>query len=120
VRKPFERLVRAFKLNLNKKYYVGGSFIRSNSIVTITPLVGQILIELEMRREQGEITEVYLFYNRPEIGSIYTAVMQRLLPLEVLWRDELASITWLSRNLPVVMNDGIKTLQGFIHEYLFL
>lgn len=103
-----------------KNLLLGGSFTLPNSIAAVTPLVGQILTELEMHREQGEITEVYLFYNRPESGAIYASVVQQLLPLEDVWRDELATITWPSGNLPEVMNDGIKTLQAFIHEYLFL
>lgn len=103
-----------------EKLLIGGNFILPNSISAITPLVGQILIELEMRREKGEITEVYLFYNRPKSGSIYTSVSLRLLPLDDVWRDELATIPWPSVNLPEVMNDGIKTLLAFVNEYLFL
>lgn len=104
----------------DKKLLLGGSFPLPNAISAITPLVGQILIELDMRREKGEITEVYLFYNRPELGSIYTSVSLRLLPLDDVWRDNLATIPWPSKNLPQVMNNGMKTLLAFVNEYLFL
>ena len=103
-----------------EKLLLGGSFNLPNSISAITPLVGQVLTELEMRREKGEITEVYLFYNRPTSESIYTSVSLRLIPLDDVWRDELAKIPWPSVNLPEVMNDGIKTLLAFVNEYLFL
>lgn len=105
---------------LEKKLTLGGSFILPNSIGAITPLVGQILTELEMRREKGEIAEVYLFYNCPKSGSIYTSVSLRLLPLDDVWMDSLATIPWPSGNLPEVMNDGIQTLLAFVNEYLFL
>jgi len=105
---------------VEKKLSLGGSFMLPNSIGAITPLVGEILIELEMRREKGEIAEVYLFYNRPKAESIYTSVNLRLLPLDEVWRDDLGKIIWPSENLPEVMNDGIKTLLAFVNEYLFL
>ncbi|MEO6354488.1 MAG: F0F1 ATP synthase subunit gamma, partial [Burkholderiaceae bacterium] len=47
----------------------GKNFTLPNSISAIAPLVGQILIEMETQREQGEIAQVYLFYNRPMSGS---------------------------------------------------
>ena len=43
-------------------------FVLPNAIRAITPLVGQILIEVETQREKGEIAPVYLFYNRPPPG----------------------------------------------------
>jgi F-type H+-transporting ATPase subunit gamma len=98
----------------------GGSFILPNSIAAITPLVGRILIELEKRREKKEITQVYLFYNRPKLGAIYTPVSQRLLPLDDVWRRNLTTISWPTGNLPEVMNDGTDTLLAFVHEYLFV
>lgn len=105
---------------VEKKLSLGGRFILPNSIGAITPLVGQILTELEMRREKGEIMEVYLFYNRPESASIYESVSQRLLPLDNIWIADLITIPWPSGNLPEVMNDEIKTLLAFVNEYLFL
>ena len=77
---------------------LGGIFILPNSIAAITPLVGRILIELEKRREKGEITQVYLFYNRPKLGAIYTPVSQRLLPLDDAWRRNLTTISWPTGN----------------------
>lgn len=98
----------------------GKSFILPNSISAITPLIGQILIEMEAQREQGEIAQVYLFHNRPRTGAIYTPVSQRLLPLDNEWRRELAATPWPTGNLPEVMNDSERTLPAFIREYLFV
>ncbi|MCC8986241.1 MAG: F0F1 ATP synthase subunit gamma [Candidatus Contendobacter sp.] len=95
-------------------------FVLPNAIGAITPLVGQILIEVETRREQGEIAQVYLFHNRPEARAIYTPVSQRLLPLDDVWRRDLATLHWPTGNLPEVMNDGGQTLLAFVREYLFV
>ncbi len=99
---------------------LGESFTLPNSISVITPLVGQILIEMENHREKGAITQVYLFHNRPKTGAIYTPVSQRLLPLDDLWRRDLAAIRWPTHNLPEVMNDGEQTLLTLVREYLFV
>lgn len=98
----------------------GQNFTLPNSISAISPLVGQILIETETQREQGEIAQVYLFYNRPGTGSAYAPVRQRLLPLDDVWRRDLAAIDWPSKNLPEVMNHKEEALLAFVREYLFV
>ena len=99
---------------------VRGSFTLPNSISAITPLVGQILIEMETQREKGAVTQVYLFHNRPKTGAIYAPVSQRLLPLDSSWRRDLAAIRWPTHNLPEVMNGGEQTLLALVREYLFV
>jgi len=96
------------------------NFILPNSINAITPLVGQILIEMESQREKGKITQVYIFHNRPRSGAIYAPVSQQLLPLDEAWRHSLATIRWPTQNLPEVINNGKQVLQALIREYLFV
>jgi F-type H+-transporting ATPase subunit gamma len=97
-----------------------GLFAVPNSVKAITPLVGQILIESETRRNQGEVTELHLFYNRLTAGALYAPVSQRLLPLDETWRRRLAELPWPTGNLPEVMDGGTATLRALIHEYLFV
>lgn len=97
-----------------------GLFTVPNSVKAITPLVGQILVESEMRHNQGEVTELHLFYNRPMSGAVYVPVSQRLLPLDEDWRRNLAELPWPTRSLPEVMGGGTATLQALIREYLFV
>jgi len=97
-----------------------GLFTVPNSVKAITPLVGQILMESETRRSQGEVTELHLFYNRPTSGAVYAPVSQRLLPLDENWRRKLAELPWPTGNLPEVMGGGTTTLRALIREYLFV
>jgi len=97
-----------------------GLFTVPNSVKTITPLVGQILVESEARQRHGEVTELHLFYNRPTSGAVYTPVSQRLLPLDDNWRRKLAKLPWPTGNLPEVMGGGTATLRALIREYLFV
>jgi F-type H+-transporting ATPase subunit gamma len=95
-------------------------FTLPNSIGAITPLVGQILIEMEARREKDEITQVYVFHNQPKTGAIYTPVSQRLLPLDAEWRRDLATTKWPTGNLPEVFGENEKILRALVREYLFV
>ena len=97
-----------------------GRFTVPNSVKAITPLVGQILVESEALRNRGEVAELYLFYNRPVSGAVYTPVSQRLLPLDENWRRELAELPWPTNNLPEIMGDKTETLRALIREYLFV
>ncbi|MFA6063469.1 MAG: F0F1 ATP synthase subunit gamma [Gallionella sp.] len=87
-----------------------------NSIAAITQLVGHILQDIDAQR--GEVAEVYLFHNRPRSGSLYEPVMQRLLPFDATWRQQLAAQPWPTGNLPEVIH--AMTEQALIREYLFI
>ncbi len=96
------------------------AFMLPNSISAITPLVAQVLLTMETRRESGEISQVYLFHNRPMAGNLYTPVIQRLLQLDDQWRRELAAIRWPTANLTEVVGGGVRTLRALVREYLFV
>lgn len=98
----------------------GVRFALPNAIGAITPLVGQILAEVEALREQGGMSQVYVFHHRPQAGAIYTPVLQRLLPLDVAWRQAISALPWPSSNLPQVLHAGEATLRAFVREYLFV
>jgi F-type H+-transporting ATPase subunit gamma len=97
-----------------------GRFTVPNSVKAITPLVGKIIMESGTRHSQDEGAELYLFYNRPTSGAVYTPVSQRLLPLDENWRNNLANRPWPTGNLPEVIGGGIATLRVLISEYLFV
>jgi len=96
-----------------------GPFPVPNSVKAITPLVGQILLESELRQQHG-IAELHLFHNCPKSGAVYEPVDQRLLPLDEEWRRKLAALPWPTPNLPEVIGGGTATLRAFISGYLFV
>jgi F-type H+-transporting ATPase subunit gamma len=86
----------------------------------ITVLVGNILIDIETARENGEINEFYIFNNRLKIGTGYEPVSLRLLPLDYKWERDLKNKKWPTNKLPQIVG-GIKpTLFALIKEYLFV
>lgn len=97
-----------------------GLFTVPNSVKAIASLVGQIQIESEAHQVKGEYAHVYVFHNRPKLGSLYEPVSQRLLPLDTQWEQSLAQVRWPAVNLPEVMHSSTATLSALIHEYLFI
>ena len=97
-----------------------GLFAVPSSVKAITPLVGQIQVESEAHRAEGEYAQLYVFHNRPRSGALYEPVSQRLLPLDAQWEQGLAKIPWPTKTLPEVMCGGTATLRGLIREYLFI
>ncbi|SEL23162.1 F0F1 ATP synthase subunit gamma [Nitrosovibrio tenuis] len=115
---------------------LAGFFTVPLSVQAITPLVGQILIEIlaggeTHRRTAGQqgsqqesqresVQQLYLFYNSRRSGAVYEPVSQRLLPLDETWRRSMARIPWPTRKLPEVLGSSTTTLQALIREYLFV
>jgi len=97
-----------------------GLFTVPNSVQAITPLVGQIQIESEAHRDKDRNAPLWVFHNRPASGALYEPVSQRLLPLDMQWRQSLAKIHWPTANLPEDLGHGIATLRALIREYLFI
>ena len=96
------------------------NFNLPSSINAITPLVGQILLEVEKLREHGTLPRLYLFHNSPQSGAVYAAKSQCLLPLDAVWRQDLANMNWPTKNLPEVMDGSEQTLLALLREYLFV
>lgn len=99
---------------------VEGLFALPNSVQTIAPLVGKILLATEGDHGPGDVADLYLFYNRSKFGASFEPVSQQLLPLDVAWLRELARLPWPSGNLPEEIGDNTATLRVLIREYLFI
>jgi F-type H+-transporting ATPase subunit gamma len=99
---------------------VDGLFTVPVSVQAITPLVGQIQIESEAHRAEGEYAQLYVFHNRPKSGALYEPIGQRLLPLDAQWERGLAEVPWPTKMLPEITCAGTSTVRGLIREYLFI
>ena len=91
-----------------------------SSVNAITPLVGEILIEIEAAREQHDVVDVYLFHNHPKAAGVFEPVCKRLLPLDHAWQSKLAKLPWPTKMLPEVIEGPAPTLEAFIRGYLFV
>ncbi len=97
-----------------------GQFPLPSSVKGIVPLVGQLQIKSETHRTQVGYERMYVFHNKPKMGSLYEPVSQRLLPLDAHWLQGLTQIRWPTVSLPEVVGTGSVTLRALIREYLFI
>ncbi|TDE18102.1 F0F1 ATP synthase subunit gamma [Dyadobacter psychrotolerans] len=95
-------------------------FLVPGSVQLISPLVGEILIEIHQHSAEFENPEVYIFHNQPKSDYGYTPVVQKILPLDENWLDSFIKTKWPSNNLPQVVGDPKRTLSALIREYLFI
>jgi F-type H+-transporting ATPase subunit gamma len=90
-----------------------------DSVAAITPLIGQILIDVQQAIEKGEVVEIYLFHNRPKEGSAYEPVSRQLFPLDHAWKVRMSAIPWPTRIPPEVIEGATPALQAFVRGYIF-
>jgi F-type H+-transporting ATPase subunit gamma len=109
-----QALIADSGFTIKKSYPVPGS------IDAITPLIQNILIEIEQSREKDHVHEFYFFHNQPKSGPGYDPVMQRLLPLDKQWILDLAGIQWPTNHIPEVTGNPGTTLLALINAYLFV
>lgn len=97
-------------------------FALPNSVSAITPLVGDLLSEVERLREKAAAIELRLFYNSPVSGEQYQPISTRLLPLDDEWASEVARRVgkWPTGAIPEIIN-GVQSVQwALVREYLFV
>jgi F-type H+-transporting ATPase subunit gamma len=111
---------RAHGLMADAGFSVAGPLSVPTSVNAITPLVGQILIEIEAARERADVAEIYVFHHHPKSGAAYAPVSKQLLPLDLTWRAQLVAMPWPTKNLPEVIERTKSPLDAFIREYLFV
>ena len=90
------------------------------SLDAIAPLVGQILLELQAAREQGDVWEIQVFHHHPKASSAYEPVGRRLLPLDQTWQEKLYTTPWPTKMPPQVIDDLPATLAAFLQDFLFV
>ena len=90
------------------------------SVMSIAPLVSQLLLESEERQAGGGLARVHVFYNQPKAAAQYTPVDLQLLPLDASWAKHVAELPWPTKLPPEVLDTDHDTLRWLLHEYLFI
>jgi F-type H+-transporting ATPase subunit gamma len=91
-----------------------------SSVEGITPLVANILTEIDARERGPAVTELHLIYNRSQQGATVAPVSERLLPLDDAWRRARASLPWPTKALPEMIGGGTKPLRALVRGYVFV
>jgi F-type H+-transporting ATPase subunit gamma len=91
-----------------------------DSVAAITPLVGQILMDVQQAIDKGEVVDVYLFHNKPKEGSAYEPICRKLLPLDRSWQVHVAATPWPTSIPPEVIEGPTPAMPEFVRGYFFV
>jgi F-type H+-transporting ATPase subunit gamma len=91
-----------------------------DSVGAIAPLIGQLLIDVQQSIEKGEVVDVYLYHNKPRVGSAYELVSKRLLPLDRAWHVQMEAKPWPTKIPPEVIEGPTPALPAFVRGYFFV
>lgn len=105
-----ERMSGLFSLHNDEVNYL---YRLPQTIRSITFLIGELIL----RQEEGSL---YVFYNRPEKGSLFEPVKVRVLPLDDAWIKEVKAHQWSTYKIPQILGNAEETLGALVKEYLFV
>ncbi|MEJ2717998.1 MAG: F0F1 ATP synthase subunit gamma [Deltaproteobacteria bacterium] len=95
-------------------------FAVPSSISGITPLVQDLLMELEELRSQRKLDRVMIFYSKHESKASSEPGTALLLPLDRKWLEALDRRNWPGRTLPTFTMDRDLLFSFLIRQYLFV
>lgn len=90
------------------------------SVEAVTPLVRNLVVEIENRRERHPMSRVLLFHCAPESGGTYSPRDVRLLPLDRQWLDGIREKPWPNRRMPLFTMEWDALFSALVREYLFV
>ena len=86
----------------------------------IVTSVQQILLFIDNWREEGNLTDLYLFYNHPHNRASYQPNKLALLPLQLDKYHTFDKKDWPGTSLPTYTMDRDKLLSSLINQYFFI
>jgi F-type H+-transporting ATPase subunit gamma len=90
------------------------------STAGITPMVQEMVMIMDEWHFKLRIQHIYLFYNHYISGANFKPRTLRILPVDQTWLDNLRSIKWESKSLPIYTMDWNALFASLIREYLFV
>lgn len=90
------------------------------SIAGITPLVHELLFQIQSWGARQGIDRVHLFYNQQLHGAAYKPRKRELLPLDHGWLEKLRQEPWQGPSLPTFTMDAQELFSALLRQYLFI
>ena len=104
----------------NAKVAITSSFNMPSSLAGITPMVQELLLQIEAWRQTQQINRIILFYNQPRSNTSYSPHTLHLLPLDRTWLSNLQEQPWNSRTLPIFTMERSRLFSELIGQYFFI
>lgn len=90
------------------------------SLGGITPLVQEIVLQMESWRQNSQVDHIWVFHNRPTGGMTSLPTLLQLFPLSYLYLQKLEQQTWPSRCRPQVRMDYERLFSAIFQQHFFI
>ncbi len=90
------------------------------SVVGITGVVDEILLDLDAWRRERRLDRVLLFYNQQESGLNFRPRMFKLLPEDREWLETLSRKKWPGSSLPTYTMDREPLFAALVRQHIFI
>jgi F-type H+-transporting ATPase subunit gamma len=101
-------------------YPIATSFSMPSSLAGITPLVQELLLQIESWQTQQHLDQIVLLYNQLQSNTTVTPHTLQLLPIDQTWLQLFQSRAWPSHTLPMFTMDWRSLFTSLIRQYLFI
>ena len=92
----------------------------ASSAAGITPLIHELLRQLDDWRTEHRLERILVFHNRRTSSASYAPHAQQLLPLTSERLAPHRHAKWPTRSLPLVTMDPTRFFSNLVHQYLFV
>lgn len=96
------------------------TFTVPNSLSAITPLISELLEEVEERRERSGIQRMLIFHNQSGAGASYQPMHRALLPLDQQAAIDWSRMPWPTRLRPEALARSETSLLSLLLEHQFV
>jgi F-type H+-transporting ATPase subunit gamma len=101
-------------------FQISQSFLMPSSLAGITPMVQEMLIQIDQWRDRQQIDRIFLFYNRPHAQTLSEPYKLNLLPLDRQWLQNIEQRSWRSNSLPTFTMSSDRLFSSLLRQYFFL
>lgn len=99
---------------------IAAEYPMPSSLAGITPMVQELLLQIELWRSKQQIGRIILFYNQLRSNTSCEPHMMHLLPIDQTWLQRLQQKPWHSRTLPTFTMDSSQLISALIGQYFFV
>ncbi|MEZ4867497.1 MAG: FoF1 ATP synthase subunit gamma [Caldilineaceae bacterium] len=90
------------------------------SVAALTPLVQDLLLQIDGWRRDRATDRIELFYNQALTGVRYQPQRVPLLPLDLPWLQRLQQTRWPARTLPTFTMPAEQLFSRLVRQHLFV
>lgn len=90
------------------------------SVEGVTPVLYEILNDIEQWREHNGITRMTVFHNAPKSGTSYTPAWKDLLPVNRQWLKKILDEPWPTRQVPMFVPDWELLYSQLVQQYFYV